>query len=364
MSNDWKEVCLSRHDPIRRAVEIVDAHIERQIALILDESGVIEGTFTDGDFRRAMLRQIDLDAPVSEAMNPNPISISEKSTMAERQEMLRRHVLRQLIVVDDQNRVVGLTGIDDVSFHHKKKNAVCLMAGGLGSRLRPLTDTTPKPLLKIGDQAILEIILRKFIEQGYHEFYISINYRGEMIKDYFGDGRSLGCRIQYIVEDQRLGTAGALSLIEDPIEHPMIVMNGDLLTDTDFEKFVEFHETCDAKATMAIREYNFQVPFGVVNVDGNDLTKISEKPMQKFFVNAGMYVLSPEAISQIPKGEFFDMPTLFQNMMDSEQKTSAFPVHETWLDIGSHQQFKQAQQKYSHQYIVQDVMKKAQNDVA
>lgn len=364
MLHNWKNICITKDASIRSAAEVIDANVSCQIALILDDDGVIEGTFTDGDFRRAMLRQISLDAPVSNVMNPAPTTISEESSMAERQEILRREVLRHIIVVDAQNRVVDITAIDDASVHLTKKNAVCLMAGGLGTRLRPLTDDMPKPLLKIGDQAILEIILRKFIDQGFHEFYISVNYMADKIKAHFGDGRALGCHIQYLVEDQRLGTAGALSLIEDELEHPLIVMNADLLTGASFESFVDFHDKSDAIATMAIREYNFQVPFGVVKVSGNDITKISEKPTQKFFVNAGMYVLSPEAIAQIPKGAFFDMPTLFQNIMDAEQKTAAFPVHEYWLDIGSHQQLKQAQKEYSHQYIVQDVMKKAQNDVA
>lgn len=361
--DNWKDICISKDDPIRKAVEIIDAHATCQIAIIVDTNGAVEGTLTDGDFRRAMLRKVSLDAPVSEIMNENPTVISQDSTMTERQEILRRKSLRQLILVDDESRVVGLTGIDALSTN-AKKNAVCLMAGGLGSRLRPLTDNMPKPLLKIGDRAILEIILRKFIDQGFYEFYISVNYLGDKIKAYFGDGRSMGCRIQYLDEDQRLGTAGALSLIQEKLEHPLIVMNGDLLTGTNFENFIEFHESADALATMAIREYNFQVPFGVVDVDGQTLTGISEKPKQKFFVNAGMYVLSPEAIAQIPKGVFFDMPTLFQNLMDANQKTSAFPVREYWLDIGSPQQLKQAQQEYSHQYIVEDIVQKAQNDAA
>ena len=361
--DNWQDICISKDDTIRKAVEVIDAHVCAQIALIVDEHGVIEGTLTDGDFRRAMLRKISLDTPVSEIMNVEPTVLSHKSSATERQEILRRKSLRQLILVDDQKRVVGLAGIDGVA-SNAKKNAVCLMAGGLGSRLRPLTDNMPKPLLKIGDRAILEIILRKFIDQGFYEFYISVNYLGDKIKAHFGDGRSMGCRITYLDEDQRLGTAGALSLIEEKLEHPLIVMNGDLLTGTNFENFIEFHENCDAVATMAIREYNFQVPFGVVDVEGHELQAISEKPKQKFFVNAGMYVLSPEAIAQIPKGVFFDMPTLFQNLMDAQEKTSAFPIREHWLDIGSPQQLQQAQKEYSHQYLVKDLVQKAQNDAA
>jgi NDP-sugar pyrophosphorylase family protein len=220
------------------------------------------------------------------------------------------------------------------------------MAGGLGTRLRPLTDDIPKPLLKVGNKPILETIIRNFAEHGFVNITISLNYKGDMIKDYFGDGSDFGVNIDYVEENKRLGTAGALSLLKENPHEPFFVMNGDLLTDVNFSHLLDFHSFGNSTATMCVREYEYQVPYGVIQTKDSDITSIVEKPIQKFFVNAGIYVLSPSVFNDIPENEFFDMPTLFNILIEKQKKVSSFPIHEYWLDIGRMSDFEQAQSEY------------------
>ncbi|MDD9899478.1 MAG: nucleotidyltransferase family protein [Alphaproteobacteria bacterium] len=350
--NTWKPLCLAPDESISRALEIIDQHISFQTALVVDKDDKLLGTVTDGDFRRAALRKVSIDAPVSTIMNKTPRTVPDNTSATEQHEIMRRQSVRLLVLTNSDGHISGVSTFKGTSPTTERKNPVCLMAGGLGTRLHPLTENTPKPMLRIDDMPILEITLRRFIQQGFYDFYIAVNYKAEQIKDHFGDGRHLGCQIRYINEKKRLGTAGALSLIEDDIRHPMIVKNGDLLTGVRFDRLMEFHESTGAEATMAIREYNFEVPFGVVDVEGDRLKNITEKPEQKFFVNAGMYVLNPDVIAEIPDNVFFDMPTLFQQLAAKGRKTSAFPVREYWIDIGAPQQLQQAQEEFSAQFSV------------
>lgn len=220
------------------------------------------------------------------------------------------------------------------------------MAGGLGTRLRPLTQDIPKPLLKVGNKPILETIIKNFANHGFVNITISLNYKGEMIKDYFGDGSNFGVNIDYVEENMRLGTAGALSLIENKPNEAFFVMNADLLTDVNFSHLLDFHSFSNSDATMCVREYEYQVPYGVIEVEESNVTSIVEKPIQKFFVNAGIYVLSPKVFDYIPKNEFYDMPTLFNTFIEKEKRVISFPIHEYWLDIGRMSDFEQAQSEY------------------
>jgi NDP-sugar pyrophosphorylase family protein len=248
--------------------------------------------------------------------------------------LMRRKVIHHLPLIDEDHRLVGLATLDDLVGAVERPNWVVLMAGGLGTRLHPLTKECPKPLLKVGEKPILEIILESFAEQGFKQIFLSVNYKAEMIQDYFGEGDRWGVQINYIHEKERLGTAGALSLLPGQPTTPMIVMNGDILTRTSFDSLLKFHEAQNAVATMAVREYDFQVPYGVVRVDGTKIEAIEEKPVQHFFVNAGIYTLSPKALAYIPKNTFFDMPTLFEHLIAANQPTAAYPLREYWIDIG------------------------------
>jgi NDP-sugar pyrophosphorylase family protein len=227
--------------------------------------------------------------------------------------------------------------LDDLIGAVERPNWVVLMAGGLGTRLRPLTEDCPKPMLPVGGKPILESILESFVEQGFRRFFFSVNYKAEMVQDHFGDGSRWGVRIDYLHEDRRLGTAGALSLLDDRPDAPLVVMNGDLLTRASFDKLLDFHYAQSATATMTVRDYDFQVPYGVVKIDGTQIVSIEEKPVQKFFVSAGIYVLSPSV---------FDMPSLFSRLINEGQKVAAYPLKEYWLDIGRIEEFERAQREW------------------
>jgi NDP-sugar pyrophosphorylase family protein len=224
---------------------------------------------------------------------------------------------------------------------------VVLMAGGLGTRLQPLTDECPKPLLAVGGRPILETILESFAEQGFKRIFLSVNHKAEMIRSHFGAGERWGVQVEYLHESIRLGTAGALSLLPERPTTPVVVMNGDLLTRTNFDNLLRFHNAQDAIATMAVREYDFQVPYGVVRLNGANIESIEEKPVQRFFVNAGIYTLSPEALDYLPIQTMFDMPNLFEHLIAAGKTTAAYPLREYWLDIGRLEELERAQREWA-----------------
>lgn len=331
--SSWKQTLVTAGTSLREAIHILDSGA-MQIVLVVDESNRLMGTVTDGDIRRGILKGVSLDEPASKIMNPSP---TVARTGDERQlilTMMQQKQLHHIPVVDEHGSLVGLEILDEIIQRRVRDNPVVLMAGGLGSRLQPLTKDCPKPMLQVGNKPLLETILENFIEYGFHKFYISLNYMGEVIKAHFGDGSRWNVDIIYLEEDRKLGTAGALSLLPVKPTSPMLVMNGDILTKVNFRQLLEFHLEHGAQATMCVREYDFQVPYGVVKIDRQRITGIDEKPVQRFFVNAGIYVLDPATMDMIPKDAYYDMPSLFESLIRRGDETSAFPIREYWLDIG------------------------------
>ena len=308
----------------------------KQIALVIDDAGVLLGTVTDGDIRRGLLRGLDMKALVTEVMNPNPTTANlgddAQTVMVEQ---LSR-MIHSVPVIDAAGKVVGLFTDADLVTPDEISTPVVLMAGGKGVRLYPLTKDVPKPMLKIGDMPIIEIILRKLKAQGFKNVYISVNYLGNVIEDHIKDGAWLGLNVTYLRESQPLGTAGALGQLDGVLNEPFIVMNSDLLTNCDFRQVIRFHKKTGAKGTLGVREYSFQIPYGVVNISGTEVESISEKPLHRSMVSAGIYALDPWALSLIPADEYCDMPTLLDKIKAAGEKVSAFPIHESWLDIGRH----------------------------
>lgn len=337
---------VSPHTPILSTLEIIDRYA-RQIALVAEESGHLLGTVTDGDIRRGLLKGRSLQDPISMVMNSFPTVASPYETRENILALMRIKQIHQIPIVDEDGRIVHVEVLNDLIHPKKKDNWVVLMAGGLGTRLYPLTHDCPKPLLKVGNKPLLETILQSFIAQGFHRFYISVKYKAEMIQAYFGNGEQWGVTIRYLKEQESLGTAGALSLLPESPSEPFFVMNGDLLTKVNFEQLLDFHKTYQAKATMCVREYDHQVPYGVVRLDKQRLLSIEEKPTQRFFVNAGIYVLSPEVLDRIPHNQYFDMPILFDHLMKEEQHTVAFPIREYWMDIGRMADFEKANMEFA-----------------
>lgn len=318
-----------------------------QIALVVDEEYKLLGTVTDGDVRRGILKGIPLNEPISRIMNTNPSTLSEESSIDNIKRMFKKKKLRQIPLVDKNNRIIDLLFSDTILDNTALENWVVLMAGGLGTRLKPLTENVPKPMLTVGSKPILQTILENFIDFGFHQFFFSVNYKRELIMNYFGNGLSWGINIDYLDENQRLGTAGALSLFKEKPTKPIIVMNGDILTKVNFQQLLQFHEENKSIATMCVREYNYQIPYGVVRTEGTNLTSIEEKPTETYFVNAGIYIINPEALEHIPNGEFYDMPTLFEKLIEKNKKTSVFPIREYWIDIGRMKDFERANMEFS-----------------
>ncbi|MDW7643580.1 MAG: nucleotidyltransferase family protein [Desulfuromonadales bacterium] len=342
---NWKQVLVQKDATILDAIQIIDAGALK-IALIVDDQQRLLGTLTDGDVRRGILRGVALKQPARSIMNNVPTTASEGSGREAIRELMRSKGLQHVPVVNENRQVVSLFVLDDLLEQQSCDNWVVLMAGGLGTRLMPLTETCPKPMLKVGGRPILETILNNFRDQGFSEIFISVNYLAESIIDYFGDGSRFGVNIRYLHEVERMGTAGALSLLPHCPNNPFIVMNGDLLTNVDFRSLIEFHIEHKAHGTMCVREYDFQVPYGVAKVEEHQLLGIEEKPVQRFFVNAGIYVLSPESLEIIPQGKFFDMPSAFDEMIKNNRKPAVFPLREYWLDLGRVDDFARAQADY------------------
>lgn len=344
---DWRSVIVGPSTPLRDALVRIDA-AGIQLAVVADDEGRLQGLLSDGDVRRALLRGVDLSSPTADVMNSNPVvaepSWSPQRILAE----MRLKGVHHIPVVDANRVIIGLAMLDELAGIIRHPNWVVLMAGGLGSRLWPLTENCPKPMLHIGGKPILENILESFVEQGFCKFFISVNYMAESIIDYFGDGSRWGVSINYLHEKKRLGTAGSLSLLPSRPQHPFFVMNGDLLTRLRFDSMLRFHVEHGASATMAVREYDFQVPYGVVRMDGDRIESLDEKPVHKFFVNAGIYILSPEAMSCIQIDQHLDMPNLFDQITKNGAVASAFPLREYWLDIGRLDEYEKAQNEWKN----------------
>lgn len=342
---NWRQVTVSAETPLADTIARVDASA-LQVALVADETEKLVGVVTDGDIRRAILRGVTLDSPTSTVMNPHPktlrVGVSREVILA----FMRVHVVRQVPLLDAKGTIVELALLDDLVGARELPNWVVLMAGGLGTRLRPLTETLPKPMLPVAGKPILESIVLSVVEQGFRRIFLAINYKAEMIREHFGDGSQWGVSIEYLQEKAQLGTAGALSLLPEPPEASMVVMNGDLLTHANLTSLLDFHDDHKSAGTMAVREYDFRVPYGVVDLDGTSISGIEEKPLQRFFVNAGIYALSPTAVKMIPRDKVFDMPSLFALLIESGMNTIAYHLREYWLDIGRLEELERAQQEW------------------
>lgn len=340
-----KNILIMPNSTIQEALKIIDKGAIR-IAIVIDGNEKVIGTLSDGDIRRGLLNGLSLESSIENIYFKEPMlaNINESKELIVQKAISKK--LYQIPIIDNDGRLVKIADLASLIKTKTRQNRVVIMAGGLGTRLRPLTENIPKPLLKVGNKPILETIIENFAKYGFINIIISVNYKADMIKEYFGDGSNFGVNIEYVEETKRLGTAGALSLITNRPQEPFFVMNADLLTNVNFENLLDFHTFENSVATMCVREYDYQVPYGVIETEGSNIVSIKEKPLHKFFVNAGIYILSPQVYEQIPQNEFYDMPTLFEDIIENSLKTVSFPIHEYWLDIGRMSDFEQAQNEY------------------
>lgn len=337
----WEQVLVGPHAAIREALLKIDS-AGTQIALVVNSQRRLLGTLSDGDIRRGLLKGLSLSDPVEKCMHQVPTTARAGASREEVLSLMRQKGLHQVPIVDADNTVVGLEIVDDFLIAQTRQNWVVIMVGGLGTRLKELTQAIPKPMLKVGDRPLLETIMRSYIAQGFRRFYLAVNYKAEVIEDHFKDGAALGAEIRYLRETERLGTAGALSLLPEVPMEPLFVANGDLLMKVDYQDMLEGHVEARAAATMAVREYEFQVPYGVVREENGAIFRIDEKPVHRSLVSAGTYVLSPEAVELVPKNCLFDMPTLFGELITRDRRTYCYKVRGYWLDIGHMSDYQKA----------------------
>ena len=329
----WESALIGPDTTLRDALATID-RAGCQIALVVDAQRRLLGTLSDGDARRALLKGVGLNDRAATAMHTAPTSVRQGESRHSILVTMRRLGLQQLPLLDAQGVVVGMETVHDYLATPNREQWVVIMAGGLGRRLEELTRDTPKPMLKVGSRPLLETIVRTYADQGFRRFYFAVNYKAEQIEAHFGDGTNLGVEVRYLRERERLGTAGALSLLPEAPTQPLLVTNGDLLTKEDYGHMVDRHVESDAHATMAVRDYEMQVPFGVVRERDGRIESIEEKPVQRFVVSAGMYVLSPAVLDLVPPGRFFDMPALFEAVVQRGLRSRCHHVDGYWLDIG------------------------------
>jgi len=329
----WRDSIVKINTPIKIAIERLNK-VGIKIALVLDENFRLLGTISDGDFRRGMLSGLTLEDTVEKIMNKNPRTVNEGTSRLEILKLMNDTKILQIPIVDRNNFVIGLHLWDDISVQAKYSNIMVIMAGGKGSRLHPQTENRPKPMLLVAGIPILEHIIKRARSQGFNHFIIAINYLGQIIEDYFKDGHKFGVKIEYLHEDVPLGTAGALSLLSHKPERAFIVTNGDVITDINYSDFLEYHTVQNAAATVAVHTHEFQIPYGVVQINGLEVESYEEKPIVSSLINAGVYALDPDILDLITEPKFRDMPELLDISRDLKKKVIVYPLHESWIDIG------------------------------
>lgn len=342
---DHQALLVSPAIQVLEALRIIECG-GAQIGLVVDDQQRLIGTLTDGDIRRGLLNGETMNSPVEQLMNRQfrfVRTIYDKEAVLE---MMRREVLRQLPVLDAQGSVVKLLLLQDLLVSTQLLNSVVIMAGGKGTRLRPQTEHCPKPMLLIDGKPMLEIQLEQCIASGFSNFYLSVNYLKEQIIDHFQDGRRWGVSINYLVEDEPLGTAGSLQLLPDSVQDPFLVMNGDVLTRFDPSQLLRFHDEHPAAATLCVREHLVTIPFGVVKIKGVELAGLEEKPSYSHLVNAGVYIIDPKLLSLLPANQATDMPTLLHSAQQAGYRVTVCPIHEYWIDVGRPETLLQAHEEW------------------
>lgn len=330
---DWRKALLGIDSSLQQAIQSLDRS-GLQIVLITSAENTLLGTLTDGDIRRGLLRGLDMKSPVESIVYRTPLVVPPQMSRDVVLQLMQANKIHQLPVVDERRRVVGLHLWDELITPGERANTMVIMAGGRGTRLRPLTENCPKPLLPVNGKPMLEHIIERARLEGFRHFVLAVHYLSNMIEDYFGDGSRWQVRIDYLHEPTPMGTAGAIGLLHPRPEAALLVSNGDVLTDIRYGELLDFHMRNGAAATMAVRLHEWQHPFGVVRTKGVDIVGFEEKPVTRSHINAGIYVLDPTALNALNEGEPCDMPTLFARLQDRSARTIVYPMHEPWLDVG------------------------------
>jgi len=346
MKDKVKKMIIKRDASVLDALKIINEG-GAQIALVVDSQNHLEGIVTDGDIRRGLIEDKSLSHSVEFIMNGNPFTAREGLSYQQAEEFMTDKGILQIPIVDEKGILQDIILSKHLLSLQRRENTVVLMAGGMGTRLGKLTDNCPKPMLKIGSKPILHSVIDHLKLHGFYKFVISLNYKADIIENYFGDGQEFGVQISYIREKQKMGTAGSLSLLDVNSDHPILIMNGDILTKTDFSCLLDHHKRTESLATMCVYKYSQQIPFGVVEAPEGIILSIEEKPAHEHLVSAGIYVLDPKVLSLVPRDQSFDMPDLFRGIMKQfPKKAMVFPIYEYWIDIGQKKDLSRAIEEF------------------
>lgn len=329
----WRRATLPAHVTIEQAIRNLD-QVAIKVVLVVNEAGALEGTISDGDIRRGLLKGLDLSSPIASVIHRNALVVPPEMGRDMVMQLMVANKIQQIPVVDEHHHVVGLHLWDEITTPPVRSNLMIIMAGGMGTRLRPHTENCPKPLLPVAGKPMLEHIIERAKLEGFSHFVLAIHYLGHMIVDHFSNGERLGVRIDYLHEQSPLGTAGALGLLNPRPDAAFVVTNGDVITDIRYGELLDFHIRQDAAATMAVRVHEWQHPFGVVQTQGVEIIGFEEKPVARSHINAGVYALDPDALGVLSTDAHCDMPTLFERLQAKAKRTVAYPMHEPWLDVG------------------------------
>ena len=335
-----KTITLKKDDTLMDAVKAIEESPYRTV-MVTDENGKLIGSLTDRDIRRSLLKKGNLETKLENVMNKNPIRVSQNESSEYMFALMKKSNIMTLPIIDSKNKLIDiihlkeLSKINDLPYKKNIFSFAVIMAGGEGKRLRPLTNNLPKPMIEIDGIPLLERQVNKLSEIGVKKIYISINYLSEIIENHFKDGSKYGVQIFYLKESQKLGTAGSLSLLPEKPESSILVMNGDVLTSSNFRNLFEFHNANNASMTVSAIDFKITVPYGVIREENGFIKKLEEKPSQRFFCNAGIYAISPSAIKLISKNNFFDMTDLIELCISKKLPVGVFPIHEYWSDIGT-----------------------------
>jgi len=331
---------INTHSTIKEAMQAINDNY-KEVVFVIDRNDVLRGIITDGDIRRALLANRGFDYPAAKIMTKRYIFLDNSSDRTTALDIMKSRSIRHIPIIDNNKRLIGIHFLDELLGSQLKPNTAVIIAGGLGTRLRPITEKCPKPMVLVAGRPILERLILHLVGYGVREVYISINYMGKMIKDYFKDGRGFGCSIKYIEEAIPLGTGGSLSILPKQ-KHPVIVMNGDLVTQINIDSLINFHNNTKLDATICAKGFQVEIPFGVINAKDNKLVELKEKPTQEHLINAGIYILNPKVISMIPKNTEFPITNIFNLMQKKGMGTGVYLLDENWIDVGRINELKKA----------------------
>ncbi len=332
-TKDLRRLIINDGQTVRDAMRAITDNW-REVALVENSLGCIVGLITDGDIRRGLLRGETMDSPATRVMTSHYLSVGPSESRAAVLDLMKARTIRHIPVIDGNLKLLGVHFLEDLLGAYEKPNAAVIMAGGEGTRLRPLTENCPKPMMLVAGRPILERIVLHLVGYGIRRILISVNYLAHIIEDYFGDGSRFGCSIEYLHESRPLGTGGALSLLSEPEQHPLIVMNGDLVSQFNLARLLEFHRQEAAVATLAARNYQVEIPFGVISEDNKRFLSLAEKPSTHYLINAGIYVLNPEALALIPHDTFYPITNLFGALRANGRRVAVYSLDDDWIDVG------------------------------